>query len=137
MYFYFLITYVFLFLGAAGQHRGGLLADGLGAGEQGGGDDDGLRGAGHRQVRGLPPPQPDPRLPPGVRRLPGKAERTLSPHDRNRHGLPLPSTPFNPSLSHRGIHVTAHTELMRFMRHSCRFMSCGLGVRRLPGNTST
>ena len=58
-----------------------------------------------------------------------KAERTQSPHDMNRQGLPLPSTPFNPSLAHRGIHVTPHTELMRFVRHSCRFMSCGLGVR--------
>ena len=42
---------------------------------------------------------------------------------------PLPHLITDPSLSHRGIHITAHTESMRFVRHSCRFMSCGLGVR--------
>ena len=41
---------------------------------------------------------------------------------------PLPHLITDLSLAHRGIHVTAHTESMRFVRHSCRFMSCGLGV---------
>ena len=34
----------------------------------------------------------------------------------------------DPSLAHRGIHVTSQIESMRFVRHSCRFMSCGLSV---------
>ena len=34
----------------------------------------------------------------------------------------------DPSLAHRGIHVTSQIESMRFVRHSCRFMSCGLIV---------
>ena len=42
---------------------------------------------------------------------------------------PLPHLITDPSLAHRGIHVTAHTESMRFVRHSCRFLSCGLCVR--------
>ena len=42
---------------------------------------------------------------------------------------PLPHLITDPSLAHRGIHATTHTESMRFVRHSCRFMSCGLSVR--------
>ena len=59
-----------------------------------------------------------------------KAERTLRPHDMNRQGppSPLPHLITDPSLAHRGIHVTPHTESIRFVRHSCRFMSCGLSV---------
>ena len=35
---------------------------------------------------------------------------------------PLPHLITDPSLAHRGIHATAHTESMRFVRHSCRFI---------------
>ena len=54
----------------------------------------------------------------------------------NRQGLPspLPHLITDPSLAHRGIHGTPHTESMRFVRHSCRFMSCGLGVRSALGD---
>ena len=41
---------------------------------------------------------------------------------------PLPHLITDPSLAHRGIHVTSQIESMRFVRHSCRFMSCGLSV---------
>ena len=41
---------------------------------------------------------------------------------------PLPHLITDPSLAHRGIHVTSQIESMRLVRHSCRFMSCGLGV---------
>ena len=40
----------------------------------------------------------------------------------------LPHLITDPSLAHRGIHVTPQIESMRFVRHSCRFMSCGLSV---------
>ena len=49
--------------------------------------------------------------------LAAKAERTLSPHDMNRQGLPLPSTPFN----HRSVSQVWQTFKKRpkFIRFSC------------------
>ena len=41
---------------------------------------------------------------------------------------PLPHLITDPSLALRVIHATPHTESMRFVRHSCRFMSWGLSV---------
>ena len=47
-----------------------------------------------------------------------KAPRTLSRPNMMRQGTPspLPHVITDPSLAHRGIHVTPHTESMRFVR---------------------
>ena len=65
-----------------------------------------------------------------------KAERTPSPHDMNRQGLPLLSTPFNHrSVSqHRGIHITAHTESAfraTFLSIHVVWTRCALGLNEL------